>query len=238
MDALVEDAPRVELTTHWFPTKVSGERLLPMSVEFTMNGYPEPGETSCAEVALTRGVNQALSLLPSYLMPESKREARRLLQPWPDGRYTGAYQRTGGILNLFTPPWGEREDEVWAEMLAEWQAAPFPDEVARQEALRALEQRWNQTPHPFFAGLTPAQVMTGGGSEESELAREFLKELAQTLDGQPLESEGEALIRTLLLLRTWSRQPRADGRTPRGIIIAERNELLARRERALNGEGA
>lgn len=104
---------------------------------------------------------------------------------------------------------------------------------ARQEALQALEQQWNTTPHPFFAGLIPAQVMVGGGFQEGELAQEFLQQLKRMFDGRPFESEGEALVKTLTLLRGWQCQPRKDGRTPLEIIIAERNELLARRARAL-----
>jgi hypothetical protein len=230
---MVGDNPRLELTEYWFPTRAAGERLSRMHIEFSLNGYPALDQPSFVEIAITSGVAQALSALPSFLPKEVVQEARRLLQPWPDGRYTDAYRRTGGILNLFTPPWGEREDEVWAEMLAEWKTETFRDENARQEALRSLEQRWNHTPHPFFAGLTPAQVMTGGGHEEAELAREFLKRLRQVFDGQPFESEGEALTKTLMLLRGWSCQPLKDGRTPLNIIVAERDELLARRERTL-----
>ena len=121
-------------------------------------------------------------------------------------------------------------------MLAGWRAETFPDENARQEALRSLEQRWNHTPHLFFAGLTPAQVMTGGGHEEAELAREFLKRLMQIFDGHPFESEGQALVETLMLLRGWACQPLEDGRPPLYIIVTERDELLARRERALKGQ--
>ena len=232
---MVGDNPRLELTEYWFPTRSAGERLFSMQTEFSLNGYPEPDHPSFVEIAITSGVAQALSALPSFLPKKTVQEARRLLQPWPDGRYIDAYQRTGGILNLFTPPWGEREDEVWAEMLAGWRAEAFPDENARQEALRSLEQRWNHTPHPFFAGLTPAQVMTGGGHEEAELAREFLKRLMQIFDGHPFESEGQALVETLMLLRGWACQPLEDGHTPLDIIVAERDELLARRERALKG---
>jgi hypothetical protein len=79
--------------------------------------------------------------------------------------------------------------------------------------------------------------MTGGGHEEAKLAREFLNRLAQTFDGQPFESEGEALAKTLMLLRGWSCQSREDGRTPLDIIVAERNELLGHRKRVLKGEG-
>jgi hypothetical protein len=55
-------------------------------------------------------------------------------------------------------------------------------------------------------------------------------------DGQPFPSEGEALAKTLMLLRGWSCQPLEDDRTPLDIIVAERDELLARRERALKGQ--
>jgi hypothetical protein len=41
------------------------------------------------------------------------------------------------------------------------------------------------------------------------------------------------LIKTLMLLRAWQAQPQRAGRTPMQIILAERNELLARRQRAL-----
>jgi hypothetical protein len=233
---MVDSGPRLEVTTHWFPTKASGERLFAMQLEYSLNGHPEPDHPSFVEMALTSGVAKALNALPSILPKQAVREARRLLKPWPDGRYTDAYQRTGGILNLFTPPWGAREDEVWAEMLAEWKAEAFPDESARQEALRSLEQRWNHAPHPFFAGLMPAQVMAGGGHEEAELANDFLRHLAEMFDEQPFESEGQALTKTLMLLRGWSCQSLEDGRTPLDIIVAERDELLARRERALKGQ--
>jgi hypothetical protein len=233
---MVGDNPRLELTTHWFPTKASGERSFTMYVEFSLNGYPEPGHPSFVDIALASGVAKALDALPSFLPKNAVREARHLLQPWPDGRYTDAYKRTGGILNLFTPPWGEREDEVWADMLAKWKAEAFPDEKSRQETLRSLEQRWNHTPHPFFAGLTPAQVMTGGGHEEAKLANDFLRHLTEMFDGQPFESEGQALTKTLMLLRGWSCQPLEDGRTPLNVIVAERDELLARRERAIKGQ--
>jgi hypothetical protein len=230
---VVDNNPRLELVEYWFPTRAAGERLFTMQTEFSLNGYPEPGDPSFVEIAITSGAAKALSALPSFLPKRTRQEGRRLLKPWPDGRYTDAYRRSGGILNLFTPPWGEQEDEVWAEMLAGWKAEAFPDENARQEALRTLEQRWNYTPHPFFAGLTPAQVMTGGGHEEAKLAKNFLQHLTEMFDGQPFESEGQALTKMLMLLRGWSCQPLEDGRTPLDIIVAKRDELLARREQAM-----
>lgn len=234
---MVDERPVLQLLMYWFPTRASGERSFSMFAEFAVNQRPNGARLSIAEVAWSSGsIEQALSTIPSYVSERIKREMRRLLRPWPDGRYTEAYNRSGGILNLFTPPWGEQQDEVWAEMLAGWKATTFADESARQEALRVLEQQWNNAPHPFFAGLTPAQVMVGGGPQEAALAREFLERLRQMYEGHPFVSEGEALVKTLSLLRGWQCQPRKGGRTPLDIIVAERNELLARRARALRGE--
>ena len=235
---MVADHPVVELKTLWFPTRASGERSFLMNLEFGLNQIPKGSDLSTAEVAWTTGsVKEALSTLPPYLPKETEKRMAPLLRPWPEGRYTEAYQRSGGILNIFTPPWGEAQDEVWAGMVANWEAEAFPDADARQAAFRALEGQWNTTPHPFFAGLTPAQVLVGGGPRESKLASHFLENLARFLEDRPFESEGEALIQTVMLLRGWQNQAQADGRTVVETIVAERDELLARRARAL-GLGA
>jgi hypothetical protein len=221
--------------SYWIPTRDAGERVFWMSLEFSLHRPLKQGQPTIAEVALSSGsADEALLALPSVVPAKIRKDAQRLLRPWPDGRYADAYRRSGGILNAFTPPWGEPQDEVWAEMVAEWESKAFPDNQARQEALRALEKQWNTTPHPFFAGLTPAQVMVGGGPQEAELADEFLQQLTRTYDGHPFESEGEALINTLTLLRNWQSQPREAGQTVLSIIVAERNELLARRARVLS----
>jgi hypothetical protein len=232
---MVDRHPETIRKSYWVPTEVAGERVFWMSLEFSLNQRPKAGQPSIAGVAWSSGsADEALLALPSVVPERIRREAQRLVRPWPEGRYTDAYRRSGGILNVFTPPWGEGQDEVWAEMVAEWKAQTFPNDQARQEAFRALEQQWNTTPHPFFAGMTPAQVMVGGGPQEAELADEFLRQLTRMYDGRPFASEGEALIKTLTLLRGWQCQPRKDGRTVPDIILAERNELLARRARALN----
>jgi hypothetical protein len=231
---MVEDQPVVELQQLWFPTRASAERSYLMNLEFGVNQIPKGDDLSMAEVAWSTGdVQQALSLLPSLVPEETRTGMKPLLQPWPEGRYTDAYGRSGGILNLFTPAWGEAQDEVWAEMVAGWQAGRYPDDQARQEARRTLEEQWNASPHPFFAGLTPAQVMVGGGARERALATEFLERIAEMLDGRGFPSEGEAVTQVVLLLRAWEGEPRRRGLTPRKIIIAERDKLLARRARVL-----
>jgi len=88
---------------------------------------------SLAEIVWAKGdIQQALAELPPIVPTKVHRQIERLLQPWPQGRYTSAYQRSGGILNLFTPPWGEAQDEIWHKMLAEWRAQTFPDEQPRR----------------------------------------------------------------------------------------------------------
>ncbi|MGD8465277.1 MAG: hypothetical protein PVI09_15540 [Anaerolineae bacterium] len=216
------------------PTSDAGERVFWMSLEFSLNRPLKKRQPTIAEVALSSGsADEALLALPSVVPPKIRKDAQLLLRPWPDGRYTDAYRRSGGILNVFTPPWGDSEDDVWAEMIAELERKTFPDDEDRQEAHRALEKQWNTTPHPLFAGLTPAQVMVGGGPQEAELAEGFLQQLTRTYDGRPFEGEGEALIKTLTLLRRWQSQSRKDGQMIQDIIVAERNELLARRARVL-----
>ncbi len=230
---MVNNQPVLQLRRHWFPTTASGERWMLAEIEFSVNQRPRD-KMSMAEIVWATGdIQQALAELPPIIPPKVRQQMERLLQPWPQGRYTSAYQRSGGILNLFTPPWGETQDEIWHKMLAEWRAQTFPDEQARHAALAELEQRWNNTPHPFFAGLTPAQVMVGGGEQEAKLAEEFLSHLNKFLSKTKFDSEGDMLVKTLLLLRGWQVEARGKGQTPLQVILAERTDLLNRRVRLL-----
>jgi hypothetical protein len=231
---MVDDQPKLELRTRSYPTRASAERSPLMEFEFAVNQRGNKGEPSMAEIAWSTGdIKLALADLPSVVPPRVRREFQRLLLPWPPGRYVEAYRRSGGILNLFTPPWGEKQDEVWNKMLAGWKATTFADDSTKQAALSELELQWNNTPHPFFAGLTPAQVMIGGGPQEAKLAEEFLTQVERKFATQEFVGEGDALIKTLMVLRGWQVEPQRNGQTPMQIITAERNELLARRARAL-----
>jgi hypothetical protein len=230
----MKDETRLELRTQWFPTKESAERSLAMQLEYLVNQPGTQGEDSMAEIAWAGGdIQHVLADLPSVAPARVRRELQRLLQPWPQGRYSGAYSRSGGILNLFTPPWDEEQDEVWQRLRSAWKARSFADENAKRAALAEAGQRWNETPHPFFAGLAPAQVMVGGGPQEAKLADEFLAQVQRELGNREYHGDGDALLKTLLLLRGWQVQPQRDGRTPMQIIQAERHELLVHRQRAL-----
>lgn len=231
---MVNDQPHLEVRQRAYPTRAAAERSALMDLEFAVNQSGNKGEPNLAEIAWTTGdIKRALADLPAIVPAHIRREFQRLLQPWPAGRYVEAYRRSGGILNLFTPAWGAQQDEVWSTMSAKWQATVFTDAPARRMALMDLEQQWNTTPHPFFAGLTPAQVMIGGGPLEAKLADEFLTQLDRTLAKQNFVGEGAALIKTLMLLRGWQVEPQRGGQTPWQIIVAERNDLLLRRDRAL-----
>lgn len=234
MDTLVNDQAVIELRTRWFPSRASGERSMLMQLEFAVNQRGDKGEQSMAEIAWSTGdVQRALADLPAIVLPPVRREIKRLLEPWSPGRYIEACRRSGGILNLFTPPWGENQDEVWKKMLEQWKTTPFADDNTRRASRAELEQQWNGSPHPFFAGLTPAHVMVGGGPREAKLADEFLAQVERTLGKREFEGEGDALVKTLLLLRGWQIEPGRNGQTPMQIIFTERDELLARRAQAL-----
>lgn len=222
---------KTKTTQFWIPTREAGDKLTKMLMENGLNGPYEDDILSLAERFWISG-NAAASLneLPSIIDRKIKRYARKLLRPWPQGRYTPAYRRSGGILNFLTPPWGEQEDELWEAMLDEWRRQSFPNDAARREARRALKQKWNHTPHPFFARLTPAQVMVGGGEQEAALTKRVLKKLNNQFSRRQFESEGQALVDTLTFLRAWAIAPGKDGQTSSEIIIAERTALLARRE--------
>ena len=232
---MVNAQPVLQLRTRWFPTKVSGERSMLMEIEFAVNARGDQGEPSVAEIAWTTGnIQQALADLPPIVPPRVRREFEHLIRPWREERYTDAYRRTGGMLNLFTPPWGEQQDEGWNQMQTEWRASTFADENARRAALAELERRWNNTLHPFFAGLTPAQVMIGGGAQEAKLADEFLTKIEKTFGEREFAGEGDMLIKTLMLLRGWQVEPQRNGQTPMQIILVERSELLKRRAQVLS----
>jgi hypothetical protein len=230
---MIDRPLRYKTETRWFPNRASADRWVLMKIEFSLN-QPNQNKRSMSETVWATGdIRLALAELPPIVPLNVRRQIERLLQPWPQGRYTPAYHRSGGILNLFTPQWGEAQDEVWHKMLAEWHAQTFPDDQARRAARAELEQRWNNTPHPFFAGLTPAQVMVGGGEQEAKLADEFLNHLEEFFDETAFDSEGDMLIKTLMFLRSWQLQPLSNGQTPQQIILAERTELLNRRARIL-----
>jgi hypothetical protein len=234
---MVDEPAVIELKSRWFPTKFSVERSWLMGVEFSANSRPAGNRPSMVEAVWTSGsIEQVMSSLPSIVPSKTRKLLRQVLEPWPNGRLTAAYGRSGGILNLFTPPWGESQDEVWATMRAGWEAESFPDAETRNIALQKLEWQWNSTPHPFFAGLTPEQVMVGGGPQEADLAEEFLVRLTKVYENQHFASEGEVLMKTLMLLRGWSCQPQSGGLTPVRIIVAERRALLARRRHLLTKE--
>lgn len=222
---------RIEMRQRSFPTRAAAERSVQMEWEFALHQPGDQNAPSLAEsVWRTGDIKSALAQLPPVVPARIRHEFERLLQPWPVGRYVDVYRRSGGILNLFTPVWTEPQDEIWSHFMSEWKAATFPDERTRRAALLELEQRWNTTPQPFFAGLTPAQVMLGGGPREARLAEEFLTQNDRTLAKQSFIGEGDAVIKTLMLLRGWQVEPQRAGQTPWQIIVAERNELLARRE--------
>ena len=108
-----------------------------MQLEFLVNQPGTQGECSLAEIAWSEGDIQAtLADLPAGGAARSSTPftalAARALR--------AAYGRLGGILNLFTPPWGEKQDFAWHSLRSAWKAQSFHDENARRVARVEAEQ--------------------------------------------------------------------------------------------------
>lgn len=109
---MVDSSPIVQLLSYWAPTSWAADRTSLMQIEFSVNQRGD-SEESIAEMAWRTGnPGEALSVLPSAASGRVYQKMRRMLQPWRRGRYTEAYNRTGGVLNYLTPPWNTQQDEV------------------------------------------------------------------------------------------------------------------------------
>ena len=75
--------------------------------------------------------------------------------------------------------------------------------------------------------------MVGGGEQEGRLADESLTQIERAFAKREFLGEGDALVKTLMLLRGWQVEPQRNGQAPMQMIVAERSELLSRRAQAL-----
>ena len=141
-------------------------------------------------------------------------QAQTLLPlPDPSRPLTEALERSGGLLNIFLAP-------------------PTREDLERLGP-SARETSWNTAPCVLLSGLTPAEVVVGGGPKEMELIHEAMTGLAESLSqhGDSWPSRGEACMAFLLQLRQWQVVPQAElgARTPMAVIFEERSALVAQR---------
>ncbi len=142
----------------------------------------------------------------------------------PSSEYRQAVRKADQVLSISDI---EVRSDNWQQLALDWFA---PDEPDRSEMARYIAAHERQLGVAWARELLRLEVLFQ--------AEESLKQLTRMYDGHAFESKGEALIKTLMLLRGWQCQPQENGQTVLDIIVAERNELLSRRARALNGFAA
>ncbi len=151
--------------------------------------------------------------------------------PRLDVRMLDSFHRSGGILNLFLDRPTEGDDPFWPKLL---QRVPSPDDlperVERTRAWRSLCREWNSSASVVFSGLSPAQVVAGGGPREAAL----LDGLAQHLEAvfqqhDSHQSAGELAFSAAMALRQWQLMPQValEGSRPDQVIRQERDQILA-----------
>lgn len=144
---------------------------------------------------------------------------RRLLDEADSrGRMIAAYERSGGLLNLFNEPPAASDDDTW-------------ETLRTQHGERDAVELWHLTPNPLFAELTPAEVWAGGGVRERELLTLFLRSYSSFSREFNSPSLGTLVKSSCSMLRTWTIIPQQGMRatTPREEIRQERRAILERK---------
>ncbi|HID85884.1 MAG TPA: DUF2384 domain-containing protein, partial [Anaerolineae bacterium] len=229
-----EESLILDLRTTWVPTREAADRHIQILMECWANmPIDELGGRTPWEVGLTEeGRREVEAMLREQIIGRGPllKEYLAQLEPLrePGRRYVEAYQKSGGLLNIFAERVTEADDDFWHQLVRERiEGVEFPDEEARARAWREIEGIWNETPSELFSNLTPAQVWAGGGGEETDLTWEFMERLREECGDRGYSSQGEMIRTCLLLLRTWQTIPQRalGGRTPAEVILEERDEI-------------
>ncbi len=221
------------------PSPEAAKRYIQLLTELWCNTPNETldGKTPW-EVSREEGGPRALrerlpAVDPSQADLVAARERELRATPRPDQHQAATYGRSGGLLNLFTDRPTEEDDDDWRRIEARSRGeVDDEDEVGSAEAQRRAAKDWNQLPSVLFAGLTPLQVLAGGGPREALLQRYLANFLEETVDPKAEFPSPAAVTRSsLLLLRRWQVTPIRDlgDRSPQELILEERTEILERK---------
>jgi len=213
--------------TIWLPSQDSAARWVWLCMESNLHRPLSKGGPSLSEMVWATGdIALALAKIPASTTSDVRARTGALLAPWPKGRYTLAFRRSGGILNLFSPLW-DGEEDVWKRMVAMEKESMGGQ--GYEPSLR-LQHAWNHTPLSRLGGLTPAQAMVGVGPQEADLTRDFLVLLEEECGERAFEYEEELLETAFEFLWDWRENLDAEGLPLFEVVVAERSALLARRE--------
>ncbi len=230
-------SPKQNVKDVWIPTPLVGEKLWQFLDESFVNRPHETlNERPIFEVlSEPKGEETVREFLQAFLPRPGKTPddvlADAAVQAGPF-KYETAYSASGGLLNILLPRPNERVDEVWQDLVTQYyRKVSFASEQEQEKRLKELGILWNYTPNDIFSMLTPAQVWAGGGLRESDLLTRFFEEITLRFS-KKIKSPGEAILRSLLYLRSWQTVPLAEYgfRTAFQIIRAEREEIRLKKE--------
>ena len=149
-------------------------------------------------------------------------------------KYQDAYEKSGGLLNILLPRPTEKYDEKWKSLLeAYYLNTSFSSDQEKKERLEQLGVIWNETPNELFSMLTPAQVSAGGGLRESDLLTRFFEEITYKFS-KKIKNDGEAILRSLLYLRSWQSVPLMEYKFKTAFtVIRDERETIQKKKEAL-----
>ncbi|MGH8103614.1 MAG: hypothetical protein ACREJQ_03730 [bacterium] len=217
---------RFQPLKRWQPSVYLHQKTLAMRMEFWANkpdeklgglspfeAYhtPDKRELVLADIYRDARDPQLVTQFSNLLVFPS--ENRRLIE---------AFERSGGLLNLFNDWGGRLVDPDWEKRI---ESAKSEDEI------KAAAAEWNAHPSDFFGGLSPQMVVAGGGPEEEKLLDDFLKHCEETLKDKDKDPMADALY------KDWM-DKKADGKnqTPRETILDERRHILHRKQLLITRE--
>ncbi|NOY76353.1 MAG: hypothetical protein GXO76_00650 [Calditrichaeota bacterium] len=233
--------PKKDIKDIWIPTALVGEKLWQFLDEtFVNRPKPELNDRALYEVLPEEDGEPRIREYLGSFPPRPGKTVEDVLNDARitagDFKYHEAYEKSGGLLNILLPRPNELYDEKWQSLLETYYVTlSFSSVQKKEERLRQLGMIWNDTPNEIFSMLTPAQVWAGGGLRESDLLTRFFEEITYRFS-KKIKTEGEAILRSLLYLRSWQSVPLMEYQFQTAFtVIRDEREEIRRKKEALIG---
>lgn len=213
----------IKIDKYWIPTEESSRKILLIQIEVILNVSDENvlnNKTPFEDTIIHKNPSNFFNAFPVIKKTPFFHEYLRML-PLNNSefKYKSVYSKTGGLLNLFNPTINENMDKELKRLLNE-----YKDE---KEAISI----WKDTPSDLWSNLPPKLVWAGGGKIEGELLIDFLRELTYNMEGKGFGSQGDAILSSLQILRTWQSIPNeiCSYKKPMNVITEEREKIYKRK---------
>lgn len=207
---------RIQPQKKWQPSVRLLQKILAIRMEHWANkpdekfgglspfeAYRAPDKREVVLAEIYKDTRDPQMVTQFFNLLEFPAENRRLIE---------AFERSGGLLNLFNDWAGRLVDPEWEKRL---------EKAHSEDELKAAAAEWNAHASDFFGGLSPQMIVAGGGPIEEELLNAFLKSCEETLKDKDKDPKAEALYKEWL-----ERKAEGKDQTPREIILEERRQLV------------